>query len=190
MKIPLRFLLPLVCIATCDAANAHSGGLADVRAGLAHTFTGLDHLSAMLAMGMWSAAVIRPIWVSPAVFMVVLIAGASVGFAGFVPPAVEPMIGASILVLGLLIGTQCRMSVATAALLAGVFAFFHGAAHGEEMAGFDQLSALAGMVFASTLLQCIGIVLGRAFDSRHRWLTAVTGSVLTLLGVVQVLQFT
>jgi len=150
--------------------------------GLIHPFTGLDHLAAMLAVGVWSALAVRPVWLAPAAFVALLIAGAAAGFTGVVVPAVEPMIAASLLVLGLLVAWQRKMPLALAAGLTGAFAFFHGAAHGMELAGSTQWMALGGMVLATAALHAAGIAIGHVVMARHRWLAIVAGVSTALLG--------
>jgi urease accessory protein len=166
-------------------AHAHEGhltasvsGLLD---GLMHPFTGLDHLAAMLAVGVWSAIAVRPVWMAPLAFVTVLALGAMLGFVGVQVPAVEPMIAASLLVIGLLMAWRQRMPWAAAAAVAGVFALFHGAAHGMELAGEQAWPALAGMVVSTALLHAAGVVIGVRMDSRP-WLQRSTGGALALMG--------
>jgi urease accessory protein len=183
----MRFILLAAAAALSTAASAHTGDAgpthAGLLAGLLHPFTGADHLAAMLAVGMWSALAARPAWLAPAAFVGLLAAGALAGFAGLQVPAVEPMIAASLLVLGLLVATRRGLPLAAAMGLAGAFAFFHGAAHGAELAGGAQWLALAGMVLATATLHAIGIALGRLLLTRHAWLPRVSGSVVALFGV-------
>ena len=107
-KLPHALFLIAAC-AMATSASAHIGtdfgahaeiGLLD---GLLHPFTGLDHLAAMLAVGFWSALSARRLWTAPLAFAAMLLAGALLGLAGIELPAVEPMIAASLLVLGLLV---------------------------------------------------------------------------------------
>lgn len=191
----MKKVLPLVLSALPFAALAHLGdagghphahGLADsLLRGLAHPFTGLDHLAAMLAVGVWSALTVTPAWRAPAAFVALLVAGAIAGFAGLWVPGVEPMIAASVLVLGLLVAVQRRMPWVLAAALAGVFAFFHGAAHGYELAGDGgtaALGALAGMALGSAALHIAGMALGHGAMQRHQWLARAGGAATALLG--------
>ncbi|GKS96972.1 HupE/UreJ family protein [Acidovorax sp. SUPP2825] len=161
-----------------DALHADAGFLD----GLVHPFTGLDHLAAMLAVGVWSALAVRPVWLAPAAFVALLVAGATAGFLGVAVPAVEPMIAASLLVLGLLVAWRRHLALPLAAGLAGAFAFFHGAAHGTELGGSGQWLALAGMVIATATLHAAGIALGHAVVARHRWLAVAAGASTALLG--------
>lgn len=178
-------LLPALALAHpghgADDVMHSNAGFLD---GLIHPFTGLDHLAAMLAVGVWSALAVRPVWLAPAAFVALLTAGAAAGFAGVAVPAVEPMIAASLLVLGLLVAWRRHLPLALAAGLTGVFAFFHGAAHGTELAGGSQWLALAGMVIATAVLHAAGVALGHVVMARHRWLAVAGGAGTALLGAV------
>ena len=174
-------------------ALAHTGALGDhvhpgFMAGLLHPFTGIDHLAAMLAVGVWSALVVRPVWVAPLAFVALLGAGALGGLAGVAVPGVEPMIAASLLVTGLLIATRAQWPVWGAALVAGLFAFFHGAAHGMELSGVGVAQALAGMLIGSAALHLTGIGLGRWVFDQRRWLSAMAGGAVALLGSALLLR--
>ena len=174
-------------------ALAHTGALGDhvhpgFMAGLLHPFTGIDHLAAMLAVGVWSALAVRPVWVAPLAFVALLGAGALGGLAGVAVPGVEPMIAASLLVTGLLIATRAQWPVRAAALVAGLFAFFHGAAHGMELSGVGVAQALAGMLIGSAALQLTGIGLGRWVFDQRRWLSAMAGGAVALLGSALLLR--
>jgi len=156
-----RFLLisaaamPLATLAHTGAdAGSHHGFLT----GFMHPLTGLDHLAAMLAVGLWSALVARRAWPdllwAPAGFAAMLLVGALAGLQGLEVPGVEPMIAASLLVMGLLVATRLRVPGPVAALLVGAFAAFHGLAHGYELAGEPGAAlTLAGMLSATVLLQ-------------------------------------
>ena len=178
--------LPLSALAHVGAdAGGHHNFLDTAAHAFAHPFTGADHLAAMLAVGAWSALTITPAWRAPAAFVALLVAGAAAGFSGLSVPGVEPMIAASVLVLGLLVAVQKKMPWVLAAALAGLFAFFHGAAHGYELAGgagASALAALAGMALGSGLLHVAGMVLGKALMQRHQWLAKVGGAATAALG--------
>jgi urease accessory protein len=130
----------------------------------------------------WSALAVRPVWLAPAAFVLMLAAGALAGLMGLAVPAVEPMIAASLLVIGLLLASRRGLPLVAAAALAGVFAFFHGAAHGHELGGQGQWLALGGMLLATTALHAAGILLGRTLLARHRWISACAGGLVALLG--------
>ncbi|WP_417285494.1 HupE/UreJ family protein [Comamonas sp.] len=179
--------LPLSAMAHVGAdGGGHHHFLDSFSHALAHPFTGADHLAAMLAVGAWSALTVTPAWRAPLAFVALLVAGALAGFAGLWVPGVEPMIAASVLVLGLLLAVQKKMAWGAAAGLAGMFAFFHGAAHGYELAadtGMAAMGALAGMALGSALLHVCGMVLGQALLQRHRWLASLGGAATAVLGV-------
>ena len=187
MTLRPRVLLFAVLLAGAGAAGAHPSGVSHVHpdflAGLLHPLTGADHLAAMLAVGMWSALAVRPVWLAPAAFVAMLVAGALAGFAGLSVPAVEPMIAASLLVIGLLVAARRGLPVAAAAGLVGAFAFFHGAAHGVELADGAQFAALAGMVLTTCALHAAGIAIGR-----WTWLSRIAGSGVALLGATLLLR--
>ena len=191
MKNRAFILLGLLWLAL--PALAHTGALGDhvhtgFMAGLLHPFTGIDHLAAMLAVGVWSALAVRPVWVAPLAFVALLGAGALGGLAGVAVPGVEPMIAASLLVTGLLIATRAQWPVRAAALVAGLFAFFHGAAHGMELSGVGVAQALAGMLIGSAALHLTGIGLGRWVFDQRRWLSAMAGGAVALLGSALLLR--
>ncbi len=191
-KAITSLLLTTLCAAP-QLALAHPGGLADHAhtgfiGGLMHPLTGADHLAAMLAVGMWSALVLRPRWAAPLAFVVLLLAGALAAQAGLAVPAVEPMIAASLLVMGLLIATRARSPWWGGALLVGGFAFFHGAAHGIELAGSGATAALMGMLIGTALLHAAGIGLGEVARRRARWISAAAGAAVAALGSVLLLR--
>lgn len=184
---------PLLLIAALPlAAAAHTGPDAGLHHGLAagflHPLTGPDHLAAMVAVGLWSALAARRacpdlLW-APLGFALMLLAGAMLGLAGVQLPAVEPMIAASLLVLGLLVGTQRRMPAFAAAALVGVFALFHGVAHGQELAGEAGAAlTLAGMLAATVLLHAAGIALGGALRRGQRWMPRLAGAAVAIFGI-------
>lgn len=181
-------MLPAIALAH-GGTHPHTHGLADSFVqGLVHPFTGLDHLAAMLAVGVWSVLAfpkLQAAWRVPVAFVAMLVAGAVAGFAGLWVPGVEPMIAASVLALGLLVAVQSKMPWVAAAALAGGFAFFHGAAHGYELVGdggLAALGALAGMALGSAILHITGMGLGHGLMQRHRWLARLGGVGTALLG--------
>ena len=172
-------LLPTLALAHtgADAPHVHDAFLS----GLLHPLTGLDHLAAMLALGIWSALTVRPAALAPAAFVLLLAAGALAGFAGLAVPAVEPMIGVSLLVIGLLLARRQQLPLAAGAALAGGFAFFHGVAHGSELAA-GGAPALAGMLVGTALLLLTGLALGRYLLHSRRTLSTAAGGAVALLG--------
>lgn len=195
MKIHSRLIAASTTAALAAAplsAMAHVGEhvhshsvLGSFAQAFAHPFTGADHLAAMVAVGMWSAIAVRPMWRAPLAFVALLVAGCVAGFEGLAVPGVEPMIAASVLVLGLLVAVQKRIPWGVAAMIAGVFAFFHGAAHGAELTAdtaLMTLAALTGMALGSATLHIAGIGLGHAVQQRHQWIARAGGAATALLG--------
>lgn len=176
--------LPALALAHAGGdAGQHHGAAGALAAGFAHPFTGLDHLAAMVAVGMWSAMTARRAWLAPLAFAGTLLVGALLGLAGLALPAAEPMVAASLLVLGLLVATHTRLPALAGAALAAGFALFHGLAHGAELAGPAAAFALAGMVAATALLHGAGIALGLLLRARSPWLPRIAGSAVALFGV-------
>jgi urease accessory protein len=184
--IPLRAGLALMLAALSTGAAAHTGADAGAHHGffdgLAHPFTGFDHLLALLAVGFAAAAHARRAWLAPAVFAAAMLGGAILARAGVQFPAVEPAIAASLLVLGALVAARARLSAAALAVPAGAFAAFHGAAHAAELhaAGFGPL---AGMLAASLALLAAGLGLGFASRRASAWWARAAGAATSLAGV-------
>ena len=152
------FLLPTLAQAH-PGIPGHTHGFAN---GLAHPLTGLDHLCAMVAVGLWAAQRGgRALWLVPSVFVSVMVLGGALGMAAVPIPFVEPGIVASVLVLGVLIAAAVRLPLAVSLLVVGVFAVFHGYAHGAEMpATASGLAYGLGFAAATASLHLVGIGLG------------------------------
>jgi urease accessory protein len=150
--------------ATASGAAAHTFGAqgAGFAQGFAHPFGGIDHLLAMVAVGLWAAQRGgRALWVVPAAFVAMMALGGIAGAFGLTLPLVELAIAISLVVLGLAVTLSIRLPVAASALLVGLFALFHGHAHGSELP--ETASALAygiGFVAATASLHGIGIATG------------------------------
>jgi urease accessory protein len=161
------------------AHSGHAGLSVSFMDGFIHPLTGLDHMLAMFAVGLWSATTARRIWLAPVIFAVTLLIGALLAQSGLNLPAVEPIVAATVLLLGLLVMSRSHFpEAATAALVAG-FALFHGAAHGQEL---SAPIALAGMVLATVLLHCLGIAVGLQLNSRSLWWQRIAGAGIALAG--------
>lgn len=128
--------------------------------GALHPLTGLDHFAAMIAVGLWAAQIgRRATFVLPLAFLGCMSVGALLGRAGFAFPLIETGIATSVLVLGLMIAVAIRLPVALAAGCVGLFALFHGHAHGSEFAGqASWLGYGTGFVLMTALLHGTGIV--------------------------------
>lgn len=170
---------------TSEAAHNHASAFLS---GFLHPLTGLDHLSAMVAVGLWSALVARRAWPdllwAPLGFAAMLLASALLGQQGVQLPAVEPMIAASLLVLGLLVLTRWRVPGVVAAALVGVFAVFHGLAHGHELAGdANALPVVAGMLAATLVLHLGGVAAGWALRHANVWVPRLAGAGVAVFGL-------
>ncbi len=132
-------------------------------AGFTHPLSGADHILAMVAVGLWASMLGgRALVVVPLSFVGVMLLGFVAALGGVSLPYVEPVILASVIVLGLLVAMAFRASTLTAALIVGFFAFFHGYAHGGEIGSAAFLSYGAGFALATALLHAAGIGVGLA----------------------------
>jgi len=168
---PWIVLVPLALVA--GTASAHTGEHAVVgfASGFAHPFLGLDHLLAMLAVGLWAAQQGgRALWAVPAAFVAAMGLGGLLVWVGGALPQVETGIALSVLVLGLLIATRRQWAAPIGMALAAGFALFHGYAHGLEMphAASPALYAL-GFVLATAVLHAAGIAGNRVGRHAVRW---------------------
>lgn len=158
LPLVLIFLLPSLAQAH-PGKPGHAHGFSN---GLLHPLTGLDHICAMVAVGLWAAQRGgRALWLVPTTFVSVMIIGGALGMGKAGIPYVEQGIAASVLVLGILIAAAIRLPVAASMAIVGLFAFFHGYAHGAEMP--DTASGFAygiGFVVATASLHLAGLGLG------------------------------
>ena len=186
MKRGYQIAAAVLALSAAGTAQAHiisaqGGGFG---AGFAHPFTGLDHMLAMIAVGLWASQLGgRARWAVPLAFMGAMTVGAGLALAGVRLPMVETGIASSVLVLGLLIAFAARLPVAVSAVLVGAFALFHGHAHGNELpqAASEALYG-GGFLLATGALHVFGLVLGarmhRLFDPV--WLRALGGGIAAM----------
>ena len=152
-------LAALAAVATegfSSAALAHVGDHSHMSfaEGLTHPFTGIDHMLAMIAVGLWASQIGgRALWLLPLTFPVVMAIGAALGFEGAALPWVEIGIAASVLLLGALVALKVKPSLAVSVPLIGLFALLHGYSHGVELpASASALSYGAGFIAATLVL--------------------------------------
>lgn len=132
-------------------------------AGFSHPLSGADHILAMVAVGLWASMLGgRALVAVPVSFVGVMLLGFVAALSGVSLPYVEPVILASVIVLGLFVAMAFHASTLTAALIVGFFAFFHGYAHGGEIGSAAFLSYGAGFALATALLHTAGIGVGLA----------------------------
>lgn len=185
--------LAVLCTVLPTLALAHPGADAGAHhvtaffGGLAHPFVGFDHLAAMIAVGIWSALAFREsakrMWAVPLAFATLLLIGGLLAFGGLNLGGVEPMIAASLLVLGIMVATQMKLPATIGAALVGALAIFHGVAHGHELSHQHAVQALAGMVLGTMTLHITGMLLGRFVLDRNVWLPRIAGVSVAVLGV-------
>ena len=162
-------------------------------AGFSHPLFGTDHILAMVAVGLWAALLARgadrrALWFVPAAFVGTMLAGFLAAMAGTPLPFVEPVILASVVVIGLLAAIALNVPVPVAMAMVGFFAFFHGHAHGGEIGEAGAGTYAAGFVVATALLHAagvgLGLLLGRAPGGpAGRRLTRTAGAITALGGL-------
>jgi len=153
----------LTWLLASSVAAAHTGSFGGgFVGGFGHPLFGPDHVAAMVAVGLWGAFLGAPaIYVLPIVFPLVMAVGGVLGILGLPLPGAEVAIAASAVVLGMMVATAARPPLLVAALVVGVFAIFHGYAHGAELPpGADAVAYSVGFVVATGLLHLAGIALG------------------------------
>lgn len=186
-----KVLLAVCSIVLPCVVYAHTGADAGMHhgwalwQGFAHPFTGVDHLAAMLLVGIWSVQAFmqqrRAMWCVPMAFAALLLSGGILGMVGVTLP-VEAMIALSLLVFGVLVTYRIRLPLPLGALLAGSFAVFHGMAHGAELPVGSAASALLGMVAGTLLLHLAGMLLAHFVLNHHHRLTQLIGWGTVALG--------
>jgi len=184
-----RFLVIFASASLAPAsASAHldGGALGGFQSGFTHPIVGIDHLLAMLAVGIWGAQMGgRNVWTLPVTFPLIMAAGGIVGMSGFALPQVELGIALSVFVLGLAIAFAWKAPEWAALVLIAVFAVFHGYAHGVELPrAVDPASYAIGFVVATGVIHVagigIGLLLGQAWKGR---LSQTLGGAIAVTGL-------
>ena len=159
--------LTVLASATPAFAHVQQGQIQDFLTGLRHPISGLDHVLAMISVGLWGAQLGPPaLWLLPVTFPMVMAVGGFVGLVGIHLPGVEIGVALSVLLLGLMVALEGKPTLVAAAAVVGAFAVFHGHAHGTELPpGQSGLMHSIGFVIATGCLHGLGIVLGVV----HRW---------------------
>jgi urease accessory protein len=180
-------LLVISMMVAAMPALAHTGshpasGFGD---GFAHPFGGLDHTLAMVAVGLFAAVLAgRALWALPATFASIMLIGGVIGFMGIEIPAVEAGIALSVIIFGAALAARIRCRISVAMMLTGIFAIFHGYAHGAEM----PVEAAAahyciGFVSATVLLHGAGLAFGAVLSPRQM-IHRLAGLVISIAGIV------
>ena len=162
-------------------------------AGVAHPLFGADHILVMVAVGIWAAQIAatrhdrRALFMVPAAFVGAMAIGFLLALGGIELPFVEPAILASVIALGLLVAMATRVPVNAAAAIVGVFALFHGHAHGGELGSAGALQFGIGFVIATALLHAAGMALGLGIAKLGPIAARLTGAATALAGLSLVL---
>ncbi len=183
---PMKNSPTIVLVGLCllaGTASAHTGqhAVTGFLSGLGHPVSGLDHLLAMIAIGLWAAQQGgRALWAVPAAFVGAMLLGGGLALGGLALAQIETGIAASVLVLGLLVATRQRWSVTAGMAIAAGFALYHGYAHGLEMpqATSPALYAL-GFVLVTACLHGVGIAASRI----GRYATQTAGVAIAASGL-------
>lgn len=181
-----RFFLLFLGLSSVAFAHSDAGASSGFISGLTHPIGGLDHIAAMVAVGLWGAFLGRPaIWLLPIVFPVIMAFGGVLGLFNFPIPAIETGIAASAVVLGLMVALAVRAPLWVAAILVGFFAIFHGYAHGQELpSSANPLAYSIGFVISTGVLHMVGITLGLLTKlPKGDWLVRAGGGAIALAGV-------
>ncbi len=179
---PLYSVLLLAFMATAAEAHTGAGGTAGFAHGFAHPFNGLDHLLAMVAVGVFATSLGgRALWFVPATFLAMMAAGGVAGLFGLELPYVEMGIALSVIVMGAVVALQWKASLTAAVALAGFFAIFHGHAHGFEIPpGVSAAGYAFGFMLATASLHALGIGIGQIAVSQR--VAQIGGSAMALAG--------
>ncbi len=181
----IRFLAAIFLLTTSNAAFAHPGhDVSGFAAGLTHPFSGLDHLLAMVAVGLWAAqGGGRKIWLLPATFMTMLAVGAGIAMQWQALPLVEAGIAASVLALGLLTALSLQLPALLSVAIIALFGLLHGYAHGLELPESAAPAEYAlGFLAATATLHLSGIAAGIATRQRYAQLSRLVGSAIAISG--------
>jgi urease accessory protein len=167
-------------------AHTRGGEALGFMRGIQHPISGLDHVLAMVAVGLWGAQLGAPaLWLLPVTFPMVMAFGGMLALLGLPLPGIEVGIAVSAIALGVMVWQEARPPLLVAAGLVGFFAIFHGHAHGVELpAGANGLLYSIGFVMATGCLHAAGITVGLV----HRWPAGqvalrIAGAVVAVAGV-------
>ena len=187
-KLSLHLSLAAICALLPLSAFAHTGAgqASGFGAGFIHPAVGADHLLAMIAVGLWAAQLRgSAVWAVPGIFVFMMIAAGALGMSGVYVPYIEAGVLASVLVLGVLVAGAFKLPLAISGILVGIFAVFHGYAHGAEIpVASDAVSYSAGFALATAMLHAAGILAGTGLRKLNREkLTRFAGGAIALSGM-------
>lgn len=197
-RLQTFILTAMAAVLVSSGAEAHAFGTegAGLSHGFAHPFGGLDHLLAMVTVGLWAAQRGgKAVWLMPTAFMSSMVIGGALGFEGVALPMVELAIAASLVVLGSVVALSFQPPVWLGMAIVGLFAVFHGHAHGAEMPeAASPILYAGGFVVATGILHATGIaaclgarrsqLVAKVADKVVQWAGAVVAASGLLLAVV------
>jgi urease accessory protein len=170
-----------LALAFASPAFAHTGHgeVAGLLAGLVHPVFGLDHLLAMVTVGLWAGLVGgRSLWAWPASFVGAMLVGGALAMNGVTLPGVELVIAASVVALGLAVALGLKPQIVLGAALTALFGLAHGHAHGLEAPGIGGFAYVTGFMLATAALHGVGLTLAMATQTRY------APAIMRLLGVL------
>jgi urease accessory protein len=184
--VKARLALVLLLFATPASAHVLQGQGSGFLSGVKHPISGLDHVLAMISVGLWGAQLGAPaVWLLPVTFPMVMAFGGFLGLVGIPLPGVEAGIALSAVLLGAMVACEARPPLWLAAALVGLFAIFHGNAHGTELpSGESGLLYSIGFVIATGCLHGVGIGISLV----HRWAWGrialrIAGAIVSACGI-------
>ncbi|WP_250655469.1 HupE/UreJ family protein [Alkalimarinus coralli] len=181
-----KLLVLLLFLPGIALAHTGVGQTTGFMHGFGHPIGGADHVLAMVAVGIWAAQMNgRALWVVPCTFVGVMVFGGALGFTGVPVPFVEEGILVSILILGVLIAGAFKLPLIFGSLIVGIFAIFHGHAHGSEMpASISAVSYAVGFALATAMLHLGGIGLGMLMQKTNlQVVSRIAGGAIALSGI-------
>lgn len=181
-----RISLAVVALLLAPVANAHPfhGTAIGFSAGFFHPFLGLDHLLAMTAIGIWMGRQSTTPWKAWGGVSLLLVAGMMLGIAGLTLPALDPLLAASVFMLGLLVTSTTTKNIAPT-LLVGTFMLMHGMAHGMELP--ETLSVAeygVGILVATLTIQAVGLMAGKMLRQTEAGFSRGVGLIISLIGAL------
>jgi len=185
-KLTAKIFAATILASVSSAALAHPGhNVSGLAAGLMHPFSGLDHLLAMVAVGLWAAQGSgRKVWLLPVTFMTMLVAGAGLAMQWQALPMVEAGIATSVLALGLLVTLSMQLPAVLAVAVTALFGLLHGYAHGLELPeSAAPVSYALGFLAATAVLHASGVAVGMFARKRHELPVKALGMGIAACGV-------
>ncbi len=181
-----KFLVLLLFLPGVALAHTGAGETTSFMHGFSHSINGIDHLLAMVAVGLWASQIGgRALWAVPCTFVAVMVLGGVLGFSGVTVPFIEAGILISILILGILIASAFKLPLGYSVLIVGFFAIFNGYAHGVEIpATIPAISYIVGFALATAILHLAGISLGMLLQKiKLQSINRFAGGAIALSGI-------